>query len=333
MAECEYSIEKYNDTYERIWDEFVLNSSVNGTFLHTRRFLNYHCKNRFEDYSYIVFDKCGNIAAVYPGNKKKEGADIIFVSHEGSTFGGPVIGKKFYSAHKVIDINYIFENKIREKGFNKIILKPTPSLFSGESADLIDYVLYYSNYNTYNELNSYVDFRDYKENILANFAQGKRTNVNNCLKSGVKLETLSINNQIVEFYGVLCETLKKYEKTPVHSIDELIDFKKNRLKEECEFFGAYLNGKMIAGSMMFYFRNVKVAHTQYLCALQEYNTLSPMTFMYYAMIKDSRDKGYDKISFGISTEHKGKELNFGLTKSKESFGSKHSLNKIWYKNI
>ena len=127
--------------------------------------------------------------------------------------------------------------------------------------------------------------------------------------------------------------MEKYDRKPVHNIRELTEFKNSRLKDECEFFGAFLDDKMIAGSMMFYFRNVNVAHTQYLCALHEYDTLSPMTYMYYAMIKTCREKGFDKISFGISSEHDGKELNFGLTKSKESFGGKHSLNKAFYKSL
>ena len=47
-------IEKYNDNYENIWDNFVDNESINGTIYHTRKFLNYHQKDRFEDVIYYI---------------------------------------------------------------------------------------------------------------------------------------------------------------------------------------------------------------------------------------------------------------------------------------
>ena len=37
-----FRFERYNEQDEEIWDDFVMEKSVNGTFLQTRRFLNYH---------------------------------------------------------------------------------------------------------------------------------------------------------------------------------------------------------------------------------------------------------------------------------------------------
>lgn len=333
MEEWNYSIERYSEEKSKEWDEFVLQNSVNGTFLQTRRFLNYHPQNRFQDASFIIYDKKGHIAAVVPANhiKTKEGFQLA--SHQGSTFGGIVIGMKHYKAYKVIEIIQCLESKLKELGYEEVQYKITSDIFSREDSDLLEYALYYCGYPSYEELNSYIDFSRYKENILGNFEQGKRTNVNNCLKAGVKVKELAHKGEIAEFYRILCHTLEKYDRKPVHTLEELIDFKENRLCDEIGFYGAFLDDKMIAGSMMFYFNNVNVAHTQYLCALHEYDKLSPMTFMYYSMIKEMREKKYNKLSFGITSEHLGKELNFGLTKSKEAFGSKHSISRIYYKKI
>ena len=328
----EYTIKKYSEEYGSKWDAFIEKESVNGTFLHTRRFLNYHPKGRFKDVSYMVFDKGGNIVAVCPACEREDNGKKVFFSHGGSTYGGLVFSKRVYAAHKVIGIMELLENELKGN-FDKVVFKITPTIFSKEPSDLLEYALYYKGYAASDELNSYIDYGDYDDNILSNFAQGKRTNVNNCLKRGLILKSLETENEITEFYAILCETLDKYGKKPVHTATELLEFKNERLKDECGFFGAYLGEKMIAGSMMFYFKNANVAHTQYLCAMHEYDTLSPMTFMYYAMIKSAKEQGYGKISFGISTEDDGRYINEGLTKSKESFGGKHSVNRIYCKEL
>lgn len=41
-----FRFERYNEQDEEIWDDFVMEKSVNGTFLQTRRFLNYHSKRQ-----------------------------------------------------------------------------------------------------------------------------------------------------------------------------------------------------------------------------------------------------------------------------------------------
>ena len=87
---------------------------------------------------------------------------------------------------------------------------------------------------------------------------------------------------------------------------------------------------MIAGSMMFYFPKVHCAHTQYLAARQDYNKLSPMTYMYYSMIKKMKELGYKKVSWGTATEDLGSYLNIGLITSKEDFGSRYCNNLTYF---
>ena len=51
----EFMIVSYEKKYEVKWDDFVLNNSINGNFLQTRRFLNYHTEGTFEDASLLFF--------------------------------------------------------------------------------------------------------------------------------------------------------------------------------------------------------------------------------------------------------------------------------------
>ena len=92
-----FEILPYNPQLEKRWDKFVLNESMNGTFLQTRRFLNYHPKDRFEDASFLI-ESSGTIIAAFPGNHTNTGK---WISHQGSTFGGPIISKNFYTAERV----------------------------------------------------------------------------------------------------------------------------------------------------------------------------------------------------------------------------------------
>ena len=116
-------------------------------------------------------------------------------------------------------------------------------------------------------------------------------------------------------------------------MDELLEFQNQRLKKECGFYGVFQADKMLAGSMMFYFENAKVAHAQYLCADPAYHTLSPMSYMYYSMLCEAKKQGYEKVSWGIVTENMGLFLNEGLTKSKEAFGSTYGVNHTYVKEF
>lgn len=46
-----FRFEKYDESSEKQWDQFISEKSINGTFLQSRRFLNYHPKGRFKDVS------------------------------------------------------------------------------------------------------------------------------------------------------------------------------------------------------------------------------------------------------------------------------------------
>lgn len=329
---CDFSVALFDISNSDEWDLFI-NNSVNGTFLQSRKFLNYHPSSRFKDISLMIYDKKGHLAALIPACEIID--DSIkknFISHKGSTFGGIILNQKNYAIEKVISIIQVIERYLKKENFNKIQFTITSDLFSKKSSDLLQYCLHYMRYTVYDELSLYVDFSTYKEDIYSNLSQGKRTDVNNCIKAGMVCERLLSDEQICEFYSILCETLEKYHTKPVHSINELLDFKNSRLIEICDFWGIYLNNKMVAGSMMFYFDN-NVAHTQYLCALSDYNKLSPMTFLYYSMLVKMKSLGFQKVSWGGTTEEHGKIINMGLAKSKEAFGSQYYINRTFEKRL
>lgn len=328
-----YTVEAFKQEKESVWDEFVEREAVNGTFLHTRRFLNYHPEKRFEDASFFIWNDKGRIVAVVPGCIQYESDEIVFYSHKGSSFGGPVISHEIYTVKRMVEIIDLIQKYLKMHGFKKVVYKITPELFSLFPMDLLEYTLYYRGYSEEKELNLYVEYEEYKANILSNFSKGKKYNVKQCMRAGLSLKELVSECEIQEMHRILEITLDKYSLKPIHTTEELIKLKEMYIPQECGFFGLYLNEKLVAGSMMFYFHNVSVAHTQYLCALPEYDSISPMTYMYFCMIEEMKKRGFKKLSWGISTEHGGRVINWGLTQNKEAYGSRHSINRVFSKRI
>ena len=225
------------------------------------------------------------------------------------------------------------EKYLEQENFSEIWYKVTPNPYCIVSNSLQEYILHYKNYTEYKELNLFIDLKTLKEDVKSTLSQGKRTNVNNCIKNNCKIKNLETKEEIATFYFLLCENLKKYNTKPVHSLEELYDLHFNRLCKETEFYGVYKENKMIAGSMMFYFYRSKTAHTQYLCEDNAYKKLSPMSFMYYSMILEMKKRNFDKLTWGIVTENNGKYLNMGLANSKEDFGSEYFINYKFFKKL
>ena len=327
-----FRIEPYEEEHERLWDDFVLNKSINGTFLQSRSFLNYHPKDRFEDCSLLIFNQKNNLAAVVPACKDPNDTACFF-SHKGSTYGGIVLDKKHYNGDTLLEIIESLEDYLRTAQFRSMYLKITPDILSVESPSLLEYLLYYKKYQQYSELNTYIDLEKYDEDILSNFNQAKRRNINNCIKENLKCKKIYSDNEIIIMHTIIKDNLKKYSVKPVHTAEELIKLKNIYIPNNIDFFVSHIEDNFNAAIVVFYFPKTKTIHTQYLCSKEEFAKLSPMSFMYYSMILEAKKINYKKISWGVSTEDFGHALNQGLLKNKESYGSTYSVNKTFYKEL
>lgn len=89
---------------------------------------------------------------------------------------------------------------------------------------------------------------------------------------------------------------------------------------------------MIAGSLVFIFDS-RIFHTQYLASLASERDKFPMNFLIYNLIREANDLGCTKFSFGISTEKRGRVLNFGLARFKEGFGARAIVNRSYERSL
>lgn len=324
----EISIVKYCDKYKEKWDDFINTESVNGTFLQSRKFLEYHPIGRFIDNSLLFL--CGsNIVAVIPAHVKCCERKA-FCSHQGSTFGGLILGKKFC---KIAYLDLIFEqlNKyLKENQFEEIILKQTSQIYQRSNSELIDYYLFMNGFECSQELGYYINFKNYQDEIAENFTASKRRDYRYSLKNDFEFKELCTEEEIRNFYSVLCDNYKKFDKVPVHTIDELIEFKKSRLMGTVFFYGVFFENEIIAGGMVFSFEN-KVFHTQYLAVAQEKKSIFANEYLYTKLIETAKEKGYERISFGTSTLEGGKVLNRSLAQFKEGFGTNEYINRTYRK--
>ena len=327
-----YEIVAYSEKHEEIWDKFVMEDSVNGTFLQTRRFLNYHPAERFVDASIMLYDK-GKIVSVCPACTVIENGEKVFFSHKGSTFGGLIINRKYYHAEKVLQVIELLNSYLKDNGYKKCVLKITPDLFARESNSLLQYCLQNKNYQSYMELNTYIDLDAISGNIIDYFDRNKKRNIEKCEAHSLTFRRLVTDKEIEDFYKLLTKNLEKYNLKPIHTVDEIKEFKNNRLTNETEFYGVFREEEQIAGGMMFVFKQTNVIHAQNLSADYTFTEYSPITYLYYKVIEQAKKTGYSKLSWGISTENQGKDLNMTLVRNKESYGSKYSLNTIYYKNL
>ena len=323
-------IVEYSDIYEKAWDRFVFQESMNGTFLQSRSFLNYHPKERFQDNS-LLFMKGNNIVAVLPANIIEDIEGKILMSHMGSTFGGIVLGKQYKKIAEVEEIFEEFNQYLEDKKIQKVVLKMTSNLYVTRDSELLEYFLFLNGYQAMAEIGYYIDFSEYDiTSIESNFNASRRRGWKNSMKHNMEFKELLTDGEIQVFYEILANNMKKFDTKPIHSMEELLKLKKECIPNNVRFFGCFYQNEMVAGSMVFCF-DKQVFHTQYLATNQKRLSLYPSEFLYYGLIKTAADENYEKISFGTSTLEHGKVLNKSLAQFKEGFGTKEYVNRTFYK--
>lgn len=329
-----YEILPYAPELDTRLDRFVNKESVNGTFLQTRQFLNYHPKNRFKEASFAIH-KSGIIVAYFPGNATENGE---FISHQGSTFGGPVISKDFYSGTRLLEI-LKFADCYFSHNFKKVKLKITPAIFSQESPALIEYMLEHLGYSRHTELSAVTTLNNLGENpdplSLCEGAKRRQFRAYEKCKAESGIEYREIKaDELDLFYEFLKISKAKYNVLPVHNTDEIRDLAFNRISDNVWLRGIFDRGnRLIAGAMFFVMPQTKAIHYQYIAPDPEFKEFNPTIAVLISIMREAAQKGFKQISWGISTEDGGKYFNESLFKFKEGLGGKASLNVFYTKEF
>ena len=314
-----YKILPYSPELDKRLDHFVECESVNGTFLQTRRFLNYHPADRFTDASFAL-EKSGTIVAYFPGVAKEQ----TFVSHAGTTFGGPIIAKSFYSGSRLLEILKEADQYLTSR-FKNIRFKITPAIFAEESPDLLEYMLEHMGYTRHTELSSYCTLQSGVD-PLENCDKECRRIFKKSEIEGIRFGNLEKTEDFETFYHFLEISKSKHNVHPVHTLQELYDLKDNRIPDHIRFRGIWDGNTLVAAMMLFLFEGTKTIHGQYIAPNPDYEKFQPTTALYVRVMREAAQEGYKQISWGISTEDGGNYLNESLLRFKESLGAKACVN-------
>ena len=324
-----FTIERFDESMAGEWDHFVENDSSNGTILQSRRFLAYHPAGRFADCSLVV-RKGQSIVAAVPACELFDGGVKILSSHPGSTYGGIVFDGRCQATSKAIDVVRLVDGWLLENGYERAVLKQTPDFFCREESSVMEYALQHEGYSQYGEISYVIDFANFPTPVEMGFTSSRRRDCRYADRSHFDFRELVSDGDVAQFYSVLEKSLQKYDAKPVHTLEELLDLKENRLSDSVRFYGVFLERGLVAGSMVFLFGQ-RVFHTQYLAADPDFLDLFPMNYLDWRLIATARELGFPKFSFGISTEERGKRVNLTLATFKEGFGCCHGINRTFNK--
>jgi len=325
-----YEILPYSPELDQRFDLFVKKESFNGTFLQTRRFLNYHPADRFVDASFAL-QKSGIIVAYFPGVVK----DGVFVSHAGSTFGGPIIAKQYYRGSRLGEVLTEADQYLASH-FKSVRLKITSSIFCEENPDLLEYILEHLGYSRHTELSCYTPLSK-DVDPLENCTGQCRRNFRQAEKLDLTYGEIP-DGELEKFYECLTLSKARHHTTPVHSLAELRDIKR-RFPKEIMFRGVWQNDEngqgrvYLSGMMNFYFKNANVLHFQYLAPDDSRRDTNASTAMLIYSMREAIKAGIEKFSWGISTEDGGSYLNENLYHFKESFGALPCVNVRYEKSF
>ncbi len=133
------SVSVFIQENKRAWDRFVWQAN-NGTLFHTRKFLEYHPPDRFEDHSLILSDG-ERIIALFPAIIKKQAGKLALVSHGGASYGGFVFRETLSvrSAFELVEALIVHCKKFE---FDTVDITLPPIIYQKRPSHYIDFALY-----------------------------------------------------------------------------------------------------------------------------------------------------------------------------------------------
>ena len=307
------TIEPYQQSFAADWDNFIWQAN-NGTIFQTRRFLNYHPPERFEDHS-LIFKKEERILALFPATVRYEGHRRILTSHRGASYGGLItrfnLGIK--DAFGVVESLLVYA---QNNQFQGIELTPPPIIYSIRPSNYIEFALVKNGFGyRKREISSVIPLTFGEKEVLTTFSPESRRAV----RRGVKLGVVVKENEDYEtFYRILKRNLKmRHNVTPTHTLDELLSLKKI-FPDRIRLFSAYAGEEMVAGVVMF-ISNPRVVLAFYISHDEDFQQYRGVNCLFFEIIKWAIREKYGYLDFGIFTVNM--DPNWGLGRFKESFGA------------
>jgi hypothetical protein len=301
---------RYSNPYKQQWNDLVLNSR-NGTFLLLREYMDYH-HDRMCDCS-LLFSEKEKFLGCLPANLE---GDTIY-SHGGLTYGGLITKKEctYLKVQEMLDTALEYYQKAYH--ISKFIYKPIPFIYHTYPVEEDLYWLFHKNAHlSARSLSSTIDLHQ-----PLNFSTLRKRQIKRATNNQVMISESNEEKDWEAYWNILSDVLSTHHHCkPVHTIEE-IKLLKSRFPEEIKLFTATHGGKIIAGCVAYFTK--EVIHTQYMAANDDGRDLGALDLLFQTITNNENFKNhYHYLDFGISTENGGDYLNEGLLFQKEGFGGR-----------
>lgn len=310
-------IRPYSEADAGDWDAWV-GGAINGTFLHTRRFLSYH-GDRFQDVSAVIETATGKLAGVFPAAVSPQDPQLV-VSHPGITFGGLVTqgnlrGAGLYEALKELMAFYA------AKGFTRLQYKAVPYFYYRRPAEDDLYALFRLEARRYRcDLSATMDLTN-----RGTPSHGRQLGLKKAQKSGITVRAGT--EYFAPFWEILNQNLAhRYGVAPVHSLAEITRLYE-LFPEQIQCVVGLAGDEVVAGTVLFW--SEPTLHTQYIATSLKGRDFSALDVIIEACIAQARARGMRWFDFGSSTEDGGTRLNEGLYDYKTSYGATGAVQEFY----
>jgi len=307
---------KYDVSWAEKWDMFIT-GSINGTFLHTRKFFDHNDRNAAEDHS-LLFLKKGKIAAVLPAVLRN---GKVLHAHAYSTYGGFVIDASIGVEEAVEMVGLVIE-EARILNCEEIIIRNPFKIFYERLSEETDYAMWYHGFQLKGrELEIYVDLQDEPDVLKKRYENGTKYNIKKAWKTVVVQETTDYD----AFWKILDANLQaKHGRSPVHGIDDFRRLLGHVGQESIRLFGGFVDGRLVCGCVVF-ICGKHALHAQYIGQDNDYQEHRPINAVIDYIIDWGNRKGFKYFNLGTANEDGGKTINTGLFHFKEGFGGRGVL--------
>lgn len=314
-----FDILEYRQDLEAEWDAFC-SGTLQGTLLHTRRFLSYHGE-RFQDRSLLAVED-GRIVGVLPAALNPGDATCV-VSHPGATYGGLLHSGHLRGERMVEALSAVLKH-YAARGIQKLVYKAVPCTYHKAPAQDDLYALFrFSARRLRCDLSSTIALR-----ARLPVSERRRRSLKKARKANAQV--IRGSTHLPAFWQMLALNLeRKHGTRPVHTLAEL-DLLAGRFPTEMELVVATLDGQVEAGTLLF--RTATCDHAQYIAASERGNETCALDAVFEDCIGAAGDAGKDWFDFGISTEDAGMTLNEGLYRFKSEFGAGGTLYEFYELN-
>jgi len=326
------TVRKYTQSDEKVWDNFIYSSS-NGTIFQLRSFLSYHIDRQFDDHS-LIFEKGGKIISLFPAAIIQDGENKILFSHPGASYGGFVYQKLiFNNAEAIIDL---FENYLKGQGFDKTFFIPTPSIYSKNRDETIEYALLWRDYKPVEHYIASVIpiYKDIEKNMRDIYRLKKRSKT--YYKKIIQENNITFQwkNDFDTFYPILVDNKKRHNAKPTHSLNEMkkIDA---LLPGSLDLLLMYVNDQPIGGTLIIN-ANQQIGIIFYNMINYNYSHIQPAILQTMEAIRYAVKKNISYLDFGVSQDPLAENPStpsHSLIQFKEETGAFTIIRKVYNKTF